>query len=680
MGLEGAMKMRLRAVGDQVIVITGADSGIGLATAREAARRGARVVISSRNAEALARIADELRATGTEAEWLAGDVGDERAMRELARVAVHAFGRIDTWINNAGIGMYGELERTPLGDARRLFETNYWGMVHGALAALPHLRQNGGALINVGSVESGVPIPMHGHYAASKHAVKGFTDALRMELEHDGAPVAVTLIRPASIDTPFTEHAHNHMEGADPELPAPVYAPDVVADAILHCAEHPRRELIVGGAGKQMSSMWRWAPRLFGSYAENVVWEQERAPRGNKRRNDALYAPTTAGSERGDYPGHVMESSAYTSAAENPLRSALLLGVLGVGTVWAVRSGLFGRVYGGARERITGGGDTMSRANREMRHVLEHLEMLGGEPIEQLTPEEARRQPTPAEAVMALLRKHGKSAEPEEVGSVVERTIPGPGGPLPVRIYAPRGAGPFPVIVYTHGGGWVIATNDTYDSSARALCNAVGAVVMSVEYRKAPEHQFPAAHEDAYAAYVWALANAAEINGDPYRIALAGESAGGNLAISTAVIARDRGVRLPAHILAVYPIADGNTDSESYEENADAKPLNRPMMQWFLHHYLRGAPDTGHPLISLIHADLHGLPPVTLIAAEIDPLRSDSDHLYDRLRDSGVRVKYHLYKGVTHEFFGMGAVLSEARKAVNKAAAALSSSLERPAS
>jgi acetyl esterase/lipase len=214
-----------------------------------------------------------------------------------------------------------------------------------------------------------------------------------------------------------------------------------------------------------------------------------------------------------------------------------------------------------------------------------------------------------------------------------------------VRIYAPRGAGPFPVIVYTHGGGWVIATNDTYDSSARALCNAVGAVVMSVEYRKAPEHRFPAAHEDAYTAYVWALANAAEIDGDPHRIALAGESAGANLAISTAVIARDRGVRMPAHILAVYPIADGNTDSESYEENADAKPLNRPMMQWFLNHYLRGAMDAGHPLISLIHADLHGLPPVTLIAAEIDPLRSDSDHLYDRLRDSGVPVKYHLYKG-----------------------------------
>ncbi|MBD0319098.1 MAG: SDR family NAD(P)-dependent oxidoreductase, partial [Gemmatimonadetes bacterium] len=165
------MKLRLRAVGEQVIVITGADSGIGLTTAREAARRGAKLVINSRNAEALSRIADELRAMGTHAEWLAGDVGDHRAMRELARVAIHAFGRIDTWVNNAGVGIWGEVEKTPVGDARRLFETNYWGMVHGTLAALPHLRRNGGVLINVGSVESGVPVALHAHYSASKHAV-----------------------------------------------------------------------------------------------------------------------------------------------------------------------------------------------------------------------------------------------------------------------------------------------------------------------------------------------------------------------------------------------------------------------------------------------------------------------------------------------------------------------------
>jgi short-subunit dehydrogenase len=205
-------------------------------------------VISSRNAEALARIADDLRAMGTEAEWLAGDVGDERAMRELARVAVHVFGRIDTWVNNAGVGIYGELEKTPLGDARRLFETNYWGMVHGALAALPHLRQNGGRADQRGKCGERRAHPaaraLRGQQARGqglhRRAAHG-AGARRRAGGGDSHP-------PGSIDTPFTEHAHNHMEGADPEIPPPVYAPEVVADAILHCAEHPRRELIVGGS------------------------------------------------------------------------------------------------------------------------------------------------------------------------------------------------------------------------------------------------------------------------------------------------------------------------------------------------------------------------------------------------------------------------------------------------
>jgi acetyl esterase/lipase len=229
------------------------------------------------------------------------------------------------------------------------------------------------------------------------------------------------------------------------------------------------------------------------------------------------------------------------------------------------------------------------------------------------------------------------------------------------------------VIVYTHGGGWVIATNDTYDASARALCNAAEAVVVSVEYRKAPEHKFPAAHEDAYTAYLWALNNAPEIDGDPARVALAGESAGGNLAISTAILARDRGEQPPSHILAVYPIADGNTESESYREHHDAKPLNRPMMAWFFGHYLRTPADAAHPLISLVHADLHGLPPTTIITAEIDPLRSDGEELAERLRQAGVEVDYHTFGGVTHEFFGMGAVVGKANKAVKVAAKGLRS-------
>ena len=288
-------------------------------------------------------------------------------------------------------------------------------------------------------------------------------------------------------------------------------------------------------------------------------------------------------------------------------------------------------------------------------------------------------QPTPAEAVNALLRKRGTTPEPLPVGRVVERTIPGPGGDIPVRIYTPHGEGPFPVIVYTHGGGWVIATNDTYDATARALCDAVGAIVVSVEYRKAPEHRFPAAHQDAFAAYHWVLQNAEELGGDPLRVAVAGESAGGNLAVASAILARDNGIQPPAHVLAVYPVADGHTDSPSYEENADAKPLNRAMMQWFFGHYLRSPADADHPLISLIRADLRGLPPTTIITAEIDPLRSDGERLAKALRDAGVKVDYHTYDGVTHEFFGMGTVVKDAAKALAHAAKGLKRGLAEPA-
>ncbi|HYW07385.1 MAG TPA: alpha/beta hydrolase [Longimicrobium sp.] len=316
---------------------------------------------------------------------------------------------------------------------------------------------------------------------------------------------------------------------------------------------------------------------------------------------------------------------------------------------------------------------TLARSDRDMRAVIEQLMALGPKPMETLTPEEARRQPTPADAVKALLERRGRSTAPEPVGSVRDRTIPGPGGPIPVRVYTPAGAGPFPVVVYYHGGGWVIATIDSYDSSARALANAVGAVVVSVEYRKGPENRFPAAHDDAFAAYEWALANAASIGGDPARVAVAGESAGGGLAVATAMMARDRNVRLPAHVLAVYPIADGDTESPSYMENANAKPLNRAMMQWFFGHYLRTPADARDPRISLTRADLRGLPPTTIILAEIDPLRSDGEELAARLRSAGVRVEQHVHEGVTHEFFGMGTVVADARQAVQQAAAGLRS-------
>ena len=677
------MKFHLRPLDEQVIVITGADSGIGLATARLAAERGASVVLNSRNAQALAQVADELRAAGAQVAWHAGDVADETAMHALARAAVTAFGRIDTWVNNAGVSIYGEIERTPVEDVRRLFDTNYFGVVNGSLAALPHLRASGGALINVGSVLSGVPIPLQGHYTASKHAVKGFTDSLRLELRHEGVPVAVTLIRPAAIDTPYTEHAHNHMADAEPSVPPPVYAPRVVARAILDCAVRPQREVLVGGAARQMEMMRNTSDRLYGGYAASAVWEQQRAPVGTKRRNDALYAPSVSGRERGDHDGHVMRTSAYTHTKQHPLQSLLTVGLLGGGAYLLSRSGLLGQLNEGVRARLFGdeaeADSTMARADRDMRHVLRHLQALGGKPIETLTPDEARMQPTPTHAVLALLREHGTTPAPLPVARVVDRTIPGPGGEIPVRVYVPHGEGPFPVVAYTHGGGWVIATNDTYDASARGLCDAVGAIVVSVEYRKAPEHRFPAAHQDAFAAYHWVLQNAAELGGDPGRVAVAGESAGGNLAVSTAILARDNGIQPPAHVLAVYPIADGHTDSPSYMENADAKPLNRAMMQWFLGHYLRSPADADHPLISLVRADLHGLPATTILTAEIDPLRSDGERLAQALRAAGVEVEYHTYDGVTHEFFGMAVVVKDAARALAQAARALKAGLAAPA-
>jgi NAD(P)-dependent dehydrogenase (short-subunit alcohol dehydrogenase family) len=237
------MSVSLKKLSEQVVVVTGASSGIGLATAREAARRGARVVLVARDEIDLRSAADAIRADGGRAMYVAADVADFDQVAAVAERTVDAFGGIDTWVNNAGVSIYGRITDVPLADARRLFETNYWGLVHGSLVAVPHLRRGGGVLINVGSVLSDTTMPLQGHYSASKHAVKGFTDALRIELEEEDAPVAVVLVKPAAIDTPYPEHAANHL-GVGPKHQAPVYAPDVVAAAILDAAEHPaaRRE------------------------------------------------------------------------------------------------------------------------------------------------------------------------------------------------------------------------------------------------------------------------------------------------------------------------------------------------------------------------------------------------------------------------------------------------------
>jgi acetyl esterase/lipase len=232
-----------------------------------------------------------------------------------------------------------------------------------------------------------------------------------------------------------------------------------------------------------------------------------------------------------------------------------------------------------------------------------------------------------------------------------------------LRIYTPKGNGPFPVIVYYHGGGFVIASPDVYHASAQAFAEQTNAVVVSVSYRLGPEHKFPTAHTDSYAAYEWTVKNAASINGDPDKIAVAGESAGGNLAVNMAIMARDKGIKVPLRVIAVYPIAQSDMTTESYVKYASAKPLNKPMMEWFSKNYLNNVAEAKDPRMSLVDANLKGLAPVTIITAEIDPLNSDGILLADKLKAAGVSVDFKNYPGVTHEFFGMSAIVPEAKDA-----------------
>jgi acetyl esterase len=319
------------------------------------------------------------------------------------------------------------------------------------------------------------------------------------------------------------------------------------------------------------------------------------------------------------------------------------------------------------------------RADADQLELAKAHESLHPRAIEKLEVAEARLNPTPADAVKVLLRKQGRSTAPEDLVPGVRShdiTISAATGELPARIYTPAGVGPFPVIVYFHGGGWVIADKNVYDGGARGLAKAAGAVVVSVDYRQAPEHKFPAAWDDALAAYQWVSANAASLNGDPARLALAGESAGGNLAVATALAVRDTGGTPPRHVLAVYPVAQTSLNTESYLENAIAKPLNRAMVAWFVEKLIRSEEDLSDPRLSLIDADLRGLPPVTIINARIDPLRSDGAKLRHALEKAGVPVEREEYEGVAHEFFGAAAVLEKARQAQQYAGQRLRASFD----
>lgn len=319
--------VKLKAVKEQVIVITGASSGIGLATAHAAAAQGAKVVLSARCEDALDQAVQEITQIGGDAIAVPCDVARRDEVQALAEAAAARFGRIDCWVNNAGVGIWGRLEEVTEADMRQLFEINFWGLIHGSLAAVPHLEKQGGALINIGSMASDRAIPMQGIYSASKHAVKGFTDALRMELEERGAPISVTLIKPASIGTPMPQHVKNYTS-QEAKFPPPVYAPEEVALAVLDAAAHTRRDIFVGSAAQTGSTLSQMAPRLVDKVSEQVLFDAQLGPKPASP-GDNLYHGLSGAKVRGDTQGSMIRPSLYTRARLHPaVTTAMLAGLV----------------------------------------------------------------------------------------------------------------------------------------------------------------------------------------------------------------------------------------------------------------------------------------------------------------------------------------------------------------
>jgi acetyl esterase/lipase len=306
-----------------------------------------------------------------------------------------------------------------------------------------------------------------------------------------------------------------------------------------------------------------------------------------------------------------------------------------------------------------------------MQRVLDTHAELGGKPIETLSPEDARRQPTPTDAVKKILRETINDEDPTLGIQTRDIMIDGAAGPLQARIYSPNldSDDLKPLVVYFHGGGFVIADMDVYDGGPRGVSRFADVVVLSVHYRQAPENKFPAAHDDAIEAYKWALANAQSIGGDPRKVAVMGESAGGNLAINVSIAARDQGLQAPLHQVLVYPLVGNDLNTESYVENATAKPLNKPMIEWFVKHTFTSEAETADPRVNVVGAaDPRGLPSSTVILAEIDPLRTEGEKLAEKLEVAGNDVRHKTFYGSTHEFFGMGLVVPDAAVAQQFAA------------
>jgi NADP-dependent 3-hydroxy acid dehydrogenase YdfG len=318
--------VRLKPVADQVIVVTGASSGIGRATALMAASRGGAVVAAARGEAGLDTLVAQIVAAGGRAVACPTDVTDTAAVDRLAAFAVEQYGRIDTWVNNAGVAIAGKLDDMPDADARRVFEVNFWGTVHGCKAALPHLKAKGGVLINLGSVTSDVAAPFMGLYSATKHAIKGYTDALRIELMMERAPVAVTLIKPAPIATPILEHQRNRTD-QQATMPPPFYRPEDVARTILAAAENPTRDLHVGGTVRIGSLLAQAFPNVADAAAAVLGPRLFKAGRPREDRPDNLDTPTQiALATRGDTHGHWSHPSLYTKLRTGPGGRGSLVG------------------------------------------------------------------------------------------------------------------------------------------------------------------------------------------------------------------------------------------------------------------------------------------------------------------------------------------------------------------
>ncbi len=326
--------------------------------------------------------------------------------------------------------------------------------------------------------------------------------------------------------------------------------------------------------------------------------------------------------------------------------------------------------------------DATGRLVPQAQAIMDAYASLGPQPVEILTPEQARRQPGPEAGVRAVLEAGGAAGD-EPIGSVEDITIPdGAGGEQTLRVYRPvdpgPGAdGPLPVILWIHGGGWVLFDLDTYDASCRGLCNKTGAVVVSPDYRLSPEASFPAAYDDVLAAWQWVAANAADLGIDPARMAIGGESVGGTMAAATALTLSGAdgtaaGAPAPSGLVCVYPLTTAEELGDSMVEEADARPLNKALLSWMAMHAFAATPDAVSDwrvdLLSVGADRLRLLPPTLVVLAERDPLRSQGEQLAEQMRAAGVDVACTAYPGVMHEFFGAAVVLDEAERAQREAA------------